>query len=221
MALSIKNREIIGKIDELEDKLEGKLPVDRLELLYLVNSWGRTKSFYTFNLNQDISIRTCESKECYDLSKLDTSEITNMNEIFKNSKFNRDISKWDVSNVTNMICMFQSALEFNQDISNWDVSNVTNMDFMFSRTKEFNQDISNWNLDKVDFCDYMFDNTKSFLDKYNSGKPLPSYTDKIKKWFNLNRERMNIIDIKDKHGTKIDNFFSKINNINSLNIKYK
>ena len=57
MALSIKNQEIIGEIDNLEDKLEGKLPVDRLELLYLVNSWGR---HYKFGVN-DMQINDIHS----------------------------------------------------------------------------------------------------------------------------------------------------------------
>ena len=78
MALKIKNERIIGTIDNLEAKLNGELSVDRLELLYLVNSWGRTESFYIFDINQDIYIKAYEStqseqallvrKECYDLS---------------------------------------------------------------------------------------------------------------------------------------------------------
>ena len=46
MALSIKNEQIVGTINKLEDKLDGKLTIDRLELIYLVNSWGRKTSFY-------------------------------------------------------------------------------------------------------------------------------------------------------------------------------
>ncbi len=84
MALKIKNERIIGTIDKLEDKLDGKLPVNRLELIYLVNSWGR---LYSFNTNNEIEIKKHEPKECYDLSKLDTSDITNMDNIFKYSLF--------------------------------------------------------------------------------------------------------------------------------------
>lgn len=54
MALKIIENKIVGTIDNLQEKLNGKLPVDRLELLYLVNSWGRTESFYIFDINQDI-----------------------------------------------------------------------------------------------------------------------------------------------------------------------
>ena len=39
MPLEIKNGEIIGEIDDLKEKLNGEIPINRLELLYLVNSW--------------------------------------------------------------------------------------------------------------------------------------------------------------------------------------
>ncbi len=289
MALSIKDQEIIGEIDNLQDKLDGKLPIDRLELLYLVNSWGRTNFFYTEYLNEDVKIEKHREKECYDLSKLDVSQITNMDSVFCFSNFNGNINNWDVSNVTNMLDMFFFATNFNQDISKWDVSNVTNMSFMFYRAKQFNQPLNNWNVSKVidmkcmfsfskkfnqdlsswntsnvtsmsymfnetdcfnqnlnfwdissvinmgsmfshaksfnqiisnwdlsniRYCDHMFDNAESFINKYNNDKQLSYHTDDIKKWFNLNRERMNDIDLKDKYGEEVDDFFSKFTNIN-------
>ena len=36
------------------------------------------------------------------LNWIDTSKMTSMISLFKNSEFNGDISDWDVSNVTNM-----------------------------------------------------------------------------------------------------------------------
>ena len=242
MALSIKNQEIIGEIDKLEEKLEGKLPVDRLELLVLVNSWGRTNFSYTEYLNEDVKIEKCKEKECYDLSKLDVSQITNMENIFCFSNFNCDLGNWDVSNVTNMLdmfffakkfnsplndwdvsnvidmnYMFFEAISFNQDISKWDVSKVKYISYMFANTLEFNQNISSWNLENIINCDCMFNKAKSFIDKYNSSEPLPYKTEDIKKWFNLNRDRMNAIDIKEKYGKEIDMFFNKFTDINSIN----
>ncbi len=253
------------EIDNLKDKLNGKTPVNYEDLLFLISSHG---SYYeleiVLNENTSMKIAKSEPKECYDLSRLDTSEITDMNNLFKYSmfngdisnwntsnvtsmdslffttkNFNSDISKWDVSKVTSMHGMFLNTKNFNQDISSWNVSNVTNMRGMFYSAENFNQDISswntsnvedmsyifnnsklfnynilNWNLNNVLECDNMFDYTKAFLDKYNNGICLPYNTKEIKNWIYLNRDRINMIDLKDKHGKDIDNFFDKFTNIN-------
>ncbi len=240
MALEIINSKIVGTIDNLEEKLDGKLPITREELIYLVNSWGRKFDFYTKASNdQTLIIDICESKECYDLSKLDVSQITNMGNLFTLSLFDGDVSKWNTSNVTSMVWMFSYAKSFNQELNfdtskvtsmnsmfcnaekfnqelNFDTSNVTSMISMFSYAKSFNQPL-NFDTSSVTNMDYMFDKALAFENKYNSGRSLPNYTNEIKDWLNDNRDRMNAIDIKDQHGEDIDDFFSNITDIYSTN----
>ena len=281
MALEVINNRIVGTIDNLEEKLSGEIPVTREELLVLVNSWGRLGSFDSkASNNQMLMIDKCAAKECYDLSKLDVSETTDMSSIFRSSKFNGNISNWNTSNVTDMEWMFFNAKSFNQELNfdtskvtsmegmfdcaesfnqplnfdtskvvnmnymfcnartfnqelNFNTSNVTNMNYMFYNTIKFNQplnfDTSNvismegmfyktnifnqpiiFDISKATIMSYMFEKTKAFLDKYNSGEPLPNYTNEIKEWIINNRDRMNELDIKDKYGDQIDGFFSNI-----------
>ena len=72
------------------------------------------------------------------IASWNTSEITNMLELFNNqANFNDDISRWDVSSVTNMNAMLRGANSFNRDLSQWDVSSVTYMIGMLYRATSF------------------------------------------------------------------------------------
>ena len=98
------------------------------------------------------------------LGDIDTSNITDMSELFRDINRNdfSGIEKWDVSKVEDMRSMFSHCPNFNQDLSSWDVSKVEDMSDMFYGCKYFNQDLSSWNVSNVkDMCS-MFQGCKSF-----------------------------------------------------------
>ena len=96
------------------------------------------------------------------ISSWNTSAVTDMEDLFKDSGLDVDISGWDVSNVTTMQSMFEGAEDFKQDINNWDVSNVTTMQEMFWRAEDFNQDLNDWDVSNVTSMSRMFQQAESF-----------------------------------------------------------
>ena len=86
-----------------------------------------------------------------DLNHIDTSEITDMSELFKDlDPRNIQIDQWNTSNVTNMNSMFIYCRKFNCDgLGSWDMSNVRDMSNMFKECKNFNCDLSDWKLPKI------------------------------------------------------------------------
>ena len=152
-------------------KFEKKSPIylDENGIAIKAYSWAEVGQVGTIDgieykiVDREMLDKMIENNE--DVTKICTSKITSLDEVFLNkylngngteSSFNQDISSWDVSNVTSMSRMFATANNFNQDIGIWDVSNVTDMYGMFRQTKNFNQDISDWNVENVTNMSQMF-----------------------------------------------------------------
>ena len=79
----------------------------------------------------------------------DTSNVVNMNWMFKNARaFDSNIN-WTVSNVESMTGIFSGAKAFQGNgTENWDISKVNSTSFMFQDAQSFNADISSWNVSK-------------------------------------------------------------------------
>ncbi len=78
------------------------------------------------------------------LNFIDTSKVTDMNGLFRGTRFIGDISEWDVSKVKDIRHMFYSSV-FQGDISKWDVSNVTRSEKAFMNAR-FSGDLSKWEM---------------------------------------------------------------------------
>lgn len=95
-----------------------------------------------------------------------TSGATSMQGMFKDSSVTSlDLSTWDTSNVTNMLEMFYNASSLTSlNLSNWDTSKVTNMGAMFSLCSGLTTlDLSSFNTYQVSSIQYMFWNCSSLV----------------------------------------------------------
>ena len=87
-------------------------------------------------MNEDSSgmFSDCLNLTSLDVSKFDTSKVTNMESMFNycSKLTSLDVTGFDTSNVTNMESMFASCFKLTGlDVSKFDTSKVTNMSYMF------------------------------------------------------------------------------------------
>ena len=98
-----------------------------------------------------------------DISEWDTTNVTNMSQMFNNciSLISLpDISKWNTKNVKEMNGMFSNCFSLKSlpDISKWNTSNVKDMSFMFANCVSLKSlpDISKWDTTNVINMSIMF-----------------------------------------------------------------
>ena len=92
------------------------------------------------------------------ISDFDTSNVTNMSDMFNNCRELRqlDVSKWNTSKVTNMSNMFNGLVKLTElDLSKLNTSNVTNMGQMLRDVYVSEIDVSNFNTSNVTDMNYM------------------------------------------------------------------
>ena len=144
--------------DKLSQELINELPVICFIERKIVNNKTR---YYPKTKDE---LRILVRAESLNLGDIDTSAITDMNELFYESerKDFSGIESWDVSNVTNMSKMFKGCYNFNQPLNSWDVSNVTDTSWMFAGCTNFNQPLDNWDVFNVTDMRGMFDGCENF-----------------------------------------------------------
>ena len=104
--------------------------LDTLTNMFYLDNWSNAApTSITFGNNSNL-------KSIKKLKGLDTSNVTNMNNLFYgcSSLTSLDLSSLDTSKVTGMSYMFSGCSSLTSlDLSNWDTSKVTIMGNMFSR----------------------------------------------------------------------------------------
>jgi len=68
------------------------------------------------------------------ISTWNTSQVTDMSNLFQDKSFNDDIGVWDTSGVTNMCGMFCGASAFNQPLGAWRLGSDCDTGDMFYNT---------------------------------------------------------------------------------------
>lgn len=95
----------------------------------------------------------CKNLDKFDLTKLDTSEMTNMLYMFAMTSGVKelDLKHFDTSNVTSMTYMFSLMMNVEQiDVSSFDTRNVTSLSYMFYNCVKLKSiNVSHFNTDNV------------------------------------------------------------------------
>ena len=111
-------------------------------------------------INKDI---IPENSDVLEIRLIETSQVTNLSNMFSYCDTLlsiSDFSNWNTTNVINMSSMFSycTLLTTLPDISNWNTENVVNMSQMFSFCKSLLNlpDISNWKTKNVRNMSWMF-----------------------------------------------------------------
>ena len=96
-------------------------------------------------------------------NSIDTSNVTNMSEMFSGSKATTlDLSSFDTINVTDMSYMFVGSDVTVLDLSSFNTSKVTNMSWMFYNSKATEiKGLNKFNTSKVTNMSYMFFSSKA------------------------------------------------------------
>ena len=153
-----------------------------------------------------------------DLSALDTSEVTNMNDMFEDcsSLTSLDVRNFDTSNVTDMSSMFYLCIRLTSlDVSKFDTSNVTDMSRMFYDCRSLTSlDLSNFDTSKVTDMSDMFENCSSLTSLDISSFDTSNVTDMI--WMFSKCSSLTSLDVSNFDTSQVTNMWSMFAECSSL-----
>ena len=176
----------------LDTILKGKLPIDRNDLIKIVNTWGRYTDFFIGDTNFTI-IHKQKPNGHLPLENLDISQIDDLSNVFYGSPFKGDLSKWDFNNVKKMNFTFCLSDLDNDSLKNLDFKNIISANYCFANSK-FAGDISEWQNFENTNIEGMFSINGNFKNKYNNGNKLTDSNMYLKEWLNNNLDRIREIN---------------------------
>jgi len=170
------------------------------------------------NTIKNMSFMFCECNNLifFDLSKYDTSDITNINSMFSNCTLLKNIpnnfSKFNTINVRDMSYLFNNCEQIKNlpDISKWNISNCNNISHLFDNCINLIElpDLSKWNTHKVRDMSILFNECISL-------KKLPD----ISKWDTKNVTNMRAMFNKCQKLEKLSDLYwntSKVNDMSAM-----
>ena len=109
--------------------------------------------------NMNSMFSSCSSLISLDLSNFNTSQVINMNSMFSNcsSLISLNISNFDTSQVIDMGSMFKRCSSLKSlNLSRFNISTVNNMSLMCGESLLNYLDLSNFNMSKINYISRMF-----------------------------------------------------------------
>ena len=213
-------------IEDEESECEIKLwldPTDKTAYYYtepekVYLNEDSSEMFYTEYYEQEIK-NILE----IDLSNFDTSQVTNMREMFydMHNLTALDLSNFDTSKVTDMSSMFYRVSNLTTlDLSNFDTSQVTDMNRMFYVMHNLTAlDLSNFDTSKVTNMGYMFRDMHNLTSLNLSSFDTSKVTNMIDMFTNIyNLTTLDLSNFNTSNVTNMDGMFTGMHSLTTLDL---
>ncbi|QRZ32244.1 M57 family metalloprotease [Lactococcus cremoris] len=160
--------------------------------------------------------------EIIDLEGFDTSEITNMANMFAGIKADiLDVSKFDTRTVRNMAGMFDGAINLtNLDISKFSTDKVTDMTLMFANLTKLEQlNVSKFNTNNVASMAGMFEGVSNLTNLDISNFNTDKVTDMALMFAGMTKlEQLDVSNFNTNNTASMAGMFEGVSNLTNLDI---